>query len=63
MGQNVNAQKDQDSEYVNAITRYKLELNINESKKINHNFRVVNGEIFFFLFRCIIIPNDLFRNF
>ena len=26
-------------------------------------FRVVNGKISFFLFRCIIIRNDLFRNF
>ena len=25
--------------------------------------RVVNGEIFFFFFRCIIILNDLFLNF
>ena len=26
-------------------------------------FRVVNGVISFFLFRCIIIRNDLIRNF
>ena len=31
--------------------------------RIGIKFRVVNGEILFFLFRCIIIRNDLFSNF